>query len=359
MRKRRGRSETTETQIEEEGGVANIGKEGKGFFACYLLLSLSPRHKGHTYIGFTVNPRRRIRQHNGEIASGAYRTKKKRPWEMVLCIYGFPTNVSALQFEWAWQHPHESLAVRKAAANFKSLSGIANKVKLAYTMLTLPAWQSLNITVNFFSTKYTTHSAGCPSLPEHMKVQVCSMDELPCYTEIDESLSENEDDWANKEECDEGRSSSEFVEETVADSKARSSADYEDSVDTTTDSLYNGIKELGEDCSQPSSFVKSLMSTSSSIVTSSFSVKDIAEDRDMINDCSVELHQPPRNVFTTVINNQLPSSSCMVVPHQVEIIDVSTPSPDCRTSLYEKKRRISTVRPEIIDLTKSPNFVQL
>ncbi|KAK7845516.1 hypothetical protein CFP56_009200 [Quercus suber] len=96
------------------------------------------------------------------------------------------------------------------------------------------------------------------------------------------------------------------------------------------------------------------MSTSSSIVTSSFSVKEIAEDRDMINDCSVELHQPARNVFTAVINNQLPSSSCMVVPHQVEIIDVPTPSPDCRTSLYEKKRRISTVRPEIIDLTKSP-----
>ena len=216
----------------------------------------------------------------------------------------------------------------------------------------------MNITVNFFSTKYTTHSAGCPSLPEHMKVQVCSMDELPCYAEIDES-SENEDDWANKEECNEGRSSSDCVEETVADSMTRISADYEDSVDTTTDSLYNRIKELGEDCSQPSSFVKSLMSTSSSIVTSSFSVKEIAEDRDMINDCSVELHQPARNVFTTVINNQLPSSSCMVVPHQVEIIDVSTPSPDCRTSLYEKKRRISTVRPEIIDLTKSPNFVQL
>lgn len=46
---------------------------------------------------FTVNPRRRIRQHNGEIGSGAWRTKKRRPWEMVLCIYGFPTNVSALQ----------------------------------------------------------------------------------------------------------------------------------------------------------------------------------------------------------------------------------------------------------------------
>ncbi|XLT35509.1 hypothetical protein HN873_066801, partial [Arachis hypogaea] len=46
-----------------------------------------------------------------------------------------------LQFEWAWQHPVKSLAVRKAAANFKSLSGVANKIKLAYTMLTLPSWQ--------------------------------------------------------------------------------------------------------------------------------------------------------------------------------------------------------------------------
>ncbi|XLT05065.1 hypothetical protein HN51_043814 [Arachis hypogaea] len=41
-----------------------------------------------------------------------------------------------IQFEWAWQHPVESLAVRKAAANFKSLSRVANKIKLAYTILT-------------------------------------------------------------------------------------------------------------------------------------------------------------------------------------------------------------------------------
>ncbi|XVF46135.1 hypothetical protein PTKIN_Ptkin03bG0002500 [Pterospermum kingtungense] len=171
--------------LEAESGTGNENK-GKGFFACYLLTSLSPRHKGHTYIGFTVNPRLWIRQHNGEIGSGAWRTKSRRPWDM---------------FEWAWQHPRESVAVRQAAATFKSFSGVASKIKLAYTMLTLPAWQSLNITVNYFPTKYTEHSACCPSLPEQMKVQVCPMDELPCYTEQDEF--ENKDDCDNLYEYDE------------------------------------------------------------------------------------------------------------------------------------------------------------
>ncbi|XP_022729929.1 uncharacterized protein LOC111284996 isoform X2 [Durio zibethinus] len=203
-------------------GNENEGKRGKGFFACYLLTSLSPRHKGHTYVGFTVNPRRRIRQHNGEIASGAWRTKSKRPWEMVVCIYGFPTNVSALQFEWAWQHPQESLAVRQAAGTFKSFSGVANKIKLAYTMLTLPAWQSLNITVNYFSTKYREHSACCPSLPEQMKFRICSMDELPCYTEQDEF--EYKDDCDNLDEFDEVNNTCETVWETYPDEVVNVSA---------------------------------------------------------------------------------------------------------------------------------------
>ncbi|KAJ3704512.1 hypothetical protein LUZ61_008217 [Rhynchospora tenuis] len=160
-------------------------KDRDGFFACYLLCSLCPRFKSlsRTYIGFTVDPRRRIRQHNGEITCGAWRTKKGRPWEMVLCIYGFPSNITALQFEWAWQHPNKSLAVRKAASNFKSLQGVANKIKLAYTMLNLPAWENLNLTVNFFSTKYSKFTADCPKLPSQMKFDICEMDEVPCYSE--------------------------------------------------------------------------------------------------------------------------------------------------------------------------------
>ncbi|KAG2274797.1 hypothetical protein Bca52824_057352 [Brassica carinata] len=48
----------------------------------------------------------------------------------------------AVKFEWAWQHPRESRVVREAAAAFKSFPGLARKIKLAYTMLTLPAWNS-------------------------------------------------------------------------------------------------------------------------------------------------------------------------------------------------------------------------
>ncbi|KAF3680284.1 hypothetical protein FXO38_02382 [Capsicum annuum] len=44
-------------------------------------------------------------------------------------------------FEWAWKHPLESRAVRQAATSFKTLRGVANKIKLAYTMVTLPQLQ--------------------------------------------------------------------------------------------------------------------------------------------------------------------------------------------------------------------------
>ncbi|GAB2274247.1 hypothetical protein Dimus_009012 [Dionaea muscipula] len=215
MRKRKGRS--SGTLVEErhgdggdggdgvlpeeayEAAAASVGGGGGGkrVFGCYLLISLSPRHKGHTYIGFTVNPRRRIRQHNGDIRSGAWRTRSKRPWEMALYICGFPTHVAALQFEWAWQHPRESLAVREVTASFKSLSGLANKIKLAYTMLTRHTWQSMHLTINFFSTKYMALAAGCPSLPEQIKIQICTMDELPCYSGMDQSAAYDHEDDCN------------------------------------------------------------------------------------------------------------------------------------------------------------------
>lgn len=83
-----------------------------GLLSCYLLRSLEPQAHGRTYIGFTVDPHRRLRQHNGELTGGAKRTVRSRPWEMLAFVHGFRDTVAALQFEWAWQHPTRSRAVR-------------------------------------------------------------------------------------------------------------------------------------------------------------------------------------------------------------------------------------------------------
>lgn len=61
---------------------------------------------------------------------------------------------------------------------------------------------SLNLTANFFSTKYMKLSAGCPKLPKQMKTSICSMDDLPCYVEgpiIHENDEEHEEENRNEE----------------------------------------------------------------------------------------------------------------------------------------------------------------
>ncbi|KAJ3343339.1 Slx4p interacting protein [Gonapodya sp. JEL0774] len=71
------------------------------FYACYLLRSLHHEFKtrNNVYIGSTPDPHRRIRQHNGIIEGGAKKTKRKRPWEMLLFVHGFPNKYAALQPE--------------------------------------------------------------------------------------------------------------------------------------------------------------------------------------------------------------------------------------------------------------------
>jgi predicted GIY-YIG superfamily endonuclease len=50
-----------------------------------------------TYIGATVDPDRRLQQHNG-VKSGGARATKGKSWERRVLVQGFPTQVAALKF---------------------------------------------------------------------------------------------------------------------------------------------------------------------------------------------------------------------------------------------------------------------
>ena len=68
-------------------------------FGCYCLVS----ETGTTYVGFSTNLDRRLRQHNGELVGGAKATHGG-VWKRICSVAGFPDQRSALQFEWKWKY---------------------------------------------------------------------------------------------------------------------------------------------------------------------------------------------------------------------------------------------------------------
>lgn len=74
---------------------------------CYILRNHHDPDKNRTYNGYTVDPVKRIRQHNQEIKGGAKYTKVwgEQSWEIYVVIKGFPDHHNALQCEWRIKHP--------------------------------------------------------------------------------------------------------------------------------------------------------------------------------------------------------------------------------------------------------------
>ncbi len=90
---------------------------------CYLLESAGNK----TYIGATIDPDHRLRQHNGELVGGAKATKGRK-WQRVLYVGGFPSWKAALQFEWAWKH-HS----RKIYKKYRT--GIVTRIYALYNLI--------------------------------------------------------------------------------------------------------------------------------------------------------------------------------------------------------------------------------
>lgn len=157
--------------------------------ACYLLVSVSSQRysKNRTYIGFTLDPSRRIRQHNGEIIAGARRTSRHRPWEMVAVVHGFASKTQGLQFEWAWQNPEKCIplkwqrdhpgAKQIPAKGRKTPSGCLQSL---VALLSVPPWSHAPLTVTITAKRddWSKWKIDKTVFPRHKQAEFSPVDEL-------------------------------------------------------------------------------------------------------------------------------------------------------------------------------------
>ena len=123
-------------------------------YVCYCLRSLSKPNQ--TYIGSTNAPLRRIRQHNGAVGQGAVYTRFARPWVMDFVVFGFPSKLAALQFEWSWQQPHMSRNLR-AVSNDNITSHTGRSEQLLF-----PALRRHKTTTRFGMTRTRARTSTVP-----------------------------------------------------------------------------------------------------------------------------------------------------------------------------------------------------
>lgn len=102
----------------------------------YILQSIT--NPNRTYVGYTVNPSHRLRQHNKEIKGGAKYTSVGGPYEMICCVSGFADQRSALQFEWRCHHP--SGKPRRKCSRFNKFKGVERRCKILQYVLGLDRW---------------------------------------------------------------------------------------------------------------------------------------------------------------------------------------------------------------------------
>lgn len=154
----------------------DIIQEIENFFGVYLLVNNNddPKYNGKCYVGFTVDPNRRINQHNkGKKYGGAAKTSRTPgPWAMVMIVHDFPDNISALRFEWAWQEP-------KASRRLKTIQSIQRKkpseshfnyhFRILTEMINIPPWNRLPLKIRWLESDFCTRFPD-GRLPQHMSV---------------------------------------------------------------------------------------------------------------------------------------------------------------------------------------------
>ncbi|XP_058450649.1 structure-specific endonuclease subunit SLX1 homolog [Malaya genurostris] len=168
----------------------NAVQEIEDFYGVYLLVSKSsnPKFVGRTYIGYTVDPNRRIKQHNkGQDGGGAKRTSNRGPWVMVMIVHGFPNNISALRFEWAWQQPKVSRRLKQIPELQKKQrkeSDFEYNFRILTEMLRIGPWNRLPLTVRWLAEEFHREFEVGKSPPMHMPICFGRVKKVPKHSKV-------------------------------------------------------------------------------------------------------------------------------------------------------------------------------
>ena len=104
---------------------------------CYILVNEA---NTKTYAGYTVNPPRRIRQHNGEISGGARRTHNDS-WNFAIIVESKEfTKNTALSFEW-----HLKTHNRKKV--FSNIHPLLRRAELLNVAVELEKFKDIQFTI--------------------------------------------------------------------------------------------------------------------------------------------------------------------------------------------------------------------
>ena len=132
----------------------NAESTDNGPWYCYILRNRQPQYSHLTYNGSTNNPRRRLRQHNEEIAGGArYTPGRNGGWEIYALLTGFVDHKNALSCEWRIKHTNGKPGKRPSQH-----LGMAGRIRGLSEVLKLEKWTS-KCTVSNADVPYTLYLA--------------------------------------------------------------------------------------------------------------------------------------------------------------------------------------------------------
>ena len=123
---------------------------------CYILHNCTSR----TYNGYTNNPARRIRQHNGILKGGAKFTRGKPTWSYLAWVKSAQfTKHTALSFEWSVKYP---TGHRPRPREYNGAIGRLKGLALA---LKNPKFEQLNFDVSVVNTHFELLKELCSDAP--------------------------------------------------------------------------------------------------------------------------------------------------------------------------------------------------